>query len=89
MDAEGNLYVADTDNHRVRRIDPAGVISTVAGTGELGYSGDGGPASAAQFAAPLGVAVDTAGNLYVADTFNHRVRRIGSRGCHHDRGGDR
>ena len=81
VDAEGNLYVADTDNHRVRRIDPAGFISTVAGTGELGYSGDGGPASAAQFAAPLGVAVDTAGNLYVADTFNHRVRRIDPAGA--------
>ncbi len=75
-DAAGNLYVADTFNHRVRRIDPAGMITTIAGTGEAGFSGDGGPATAARFAAPTGVAADAAGNLYVADFFNHRVRRI-------------
>ena len=80
VDAAGNLYVADTDNHRVRRVDSAGVITTIAGTGESGYSGDGGPATAARLSLPQGVAVDAAGNLYVADTSNHRVRRIDSAG---------
>ena len=76
LDAAGNLYVADRGNHRVRRIDAAGVITTVAGTGEPGYSGDGGPATAARLNAPSEVALDAAGNLYVADTRNHRVRRV-------------
>ncbi len=80
VDAAGNLYVADTFNDRVRRIDPAGVITTIAGTGEPGYSGDGGPAAAARLDAPHGVAVDAAGNIYVADSFNDRVRRIDPEG---------
>ena len=75
-DAAGNLYVADANNHRVRRIDPAGIITTIAGTGERGFGGDGGPATAARFAAPIGLTIDAAGNIYVADFYNHRVRRI-------------
>jgi sugar lactone lactonase YvrE len=75
-DADGNLYIADTDNHRVRKVAPSGEITTVAGTGVPGYSGDGGAATEAQFNAPEGLAIDSAGNLYVADTGNHRVRRI-------------
>ena len=72
----GNLYVADTFNHRIRRVDPSGTITTVAGTGEEGFSGDNGPAVNAQLAGPTDVAVDAAGNLYVADAFNHRIRRL-------------
>ena len=79
-DAAGNVYVTDPGNHRVRRIDTAGVISTIAGTGEEGFGGDGGPATDAQLGYPAGVAVDAAGNLYLADVVNHRVRRIDTAG---------
>jgi len=76
-DAAGNVYVADYGNHRVRRVAAAtGVITTVAGTGVAGYSGDGGPATAAQLNNPSGVACDAAGNLFIADYYNHRVRRV-------------
>lgn len=77
---DGSLYVADMRNHRVRKVDPQGVISTVAGTGEAGYAGDGGPAVAAKLNLPVGVAVGFAGSLYVADSANHRVRRLGADG---------
>jgi len=77
VDAAGNLYIADTHNHRVRKLSAAtGTISTVAGTGTPGFSGDGGLATAAQLALPTALALDSSGNLYVADTNNHRVRRI-------------
>ena len=76
VDAAGNLYIADNGNHRVRRVDPSGVITTVAGTGAQGFSGDRGPAIAAQLNSPVGVAVDTAGSLYIADRGNERVRRV-------------
>ena len=76
LDGDGNLYIADTDNNRIRRVDPSGTITTIAGTGERGYSGDGGPAVAAQLSLPSGVAVDGAGNLYIADRYNHRIRRV-------------
>jgi sugar lactone lactonase YvrE len=76
LDRSGDLYIADSGNHRVRRVSPAGVITTVAGTGVKGFSGDGGPAGLAQLANPLGVALDRAGNLYIADTGNRRVRRV-------------
>ncbi len=76
MDGGGNLYVADTGNHRVRRIDAIGMISTVAGDGTAGYGGDGGPALEAQLRSPEGVALDAAGNLYISDTGNHRIRRV-------------
>ncbi|MCS7313852.1 MAG: hypothetical protein RMI94_00355 [Bryobacterales bacterium] len=75
-DAAGNLYVADSADHRVRKITPAGIIVTVAGDGEPGFRGDGGPASAARLDAPYGLAADALGNLYVADFGNARVRRI-------------
>ena len=76
VDATGNIYVADGENHRIRKIDAEGTITTLAGTGQRGYGGDGGSATAAQLAYPAGVAVDAAGSLYVADSWNHRVRRV-------------
>ena len=72
----GRVYVADSRNHRIRVVDSSGLISTVAGTGDWGYGGDGGPATQARLSFPCGVAVDGAGNLFVADVENHRVRRI-------------
>ncbi len=79
-DGAGNIYVADAIDHRVRKISPGGVISTVAGTGYPGFSGDGGPAVAAQLNAPYGLAVDAAGSLYIADLGNARVRAVGRDG---------
>ncbi|MFI2620070.1 NHL repeat-containing protein [Streptomyces sp. NPDC018584] len=75
-DASGALYIAEWKGHRVRRIAPDGTITTVAGTGEPGYGGDGGPAARAELNEPGGLVCDAAGHLYVADYWNHRVRRI-------------
>ena len=75
-DIAGNIYVADTGNQRVRKITPDGVVITVAGNGLRGYSGDGGPAVAAQLDTPSGVAVDRSGNLYIGDTGNQRIRKV-------------
>jgi uncharacterized protein (TIGR03437 family) len=80
-DASGNLYVADADNHRVRRVTPAGVISTVAGTGHAGYSGDGGPATAASLNTPWDVKIASDGSLYIADTLNNVVRKVSPAGA--------
>jgi DNA-binding beta-propeller fold protein YncE len=77
FDPAGNLYFSDTFNHRIRRVDGrSGIITTVAGNGVAGYAGDGGPALAAAFNEPYGIAVDRAGNVYVADRHNHCVRRV-------------
>jgi sugar lactone lactonase YvrE len=77
MDAAGNLFIADTHNHRVREVAAAtGIITTIAGTGVAGFSGDVSLATAARLDLPTALAVDLAGNVYVADTDNHRVRRI-------------
>ena len=67
LDGAGNLYIADGNNHRIRKMNAAGVISPVAGNGAAGYGGDGGAAVDAQLNRPYGVAADGAGNLYVAD----------------------
>ncbi len=75
-DSSGNIYIADRDNQRIRRVGPDGIITTVAGTGVAGNNGDGGLAVMAQLNSPTSVSVDAAGNLYVADTGNQRVRRI-------------
>src|ERR1700691_5200876 len=80
VDAAGNLFIADAANHRVRKVTPAGIVSTVAGSGHPGFSGDNGPASAAQLNQPYDVALDAAGNLYIADYGNQRVRAIGTNG---------
>jgi sugar lactone lactonase YvrE len=76
MDHAGNLLIADSDNHRIRKVDTSGVITTIAGTGVGGYSGDNGPATSAQLANPRGVGADAAGNVFVADSSNNRIRRI-------------
>ncbi len=76
VDSKSNLYVADEHNNRIRKITPDGGITTVAGSGTPGYSGDGGLATAAQLYLPSGVAVDPAGNLYIADSGNAVVRRV-------------
>jgi uncharacterized protein (TIGR03437 family) len=76
MDSSGNWYIADTSNNRIRMVTPKGVISTIAGTGTAGSTGDNGPASAALLTAPRGLAVDIFGNLYVADSGNNEVRKI-------------
>jgi len=80
VDSAGNLYVVDTANERVRKVTPEGIISTVAGNGTAGYSGDGGPATAAQLFALDGLAVDSGGNLYIADSFNFRIRKVSAAG---------
>jgi trimeric autotransporter adhesin len=80
VDAAGNLYIADFGNQRVRKVTTTGVISTVAGTGVIGFSGDGGPAVNAQLNSPESIAFDSAGSLYIADSYNRRVRKISADG---------
>jgi uncharacterized protein (TIGR03437 family) len=80
LDGAGNLYFADTANHRIRRISPGGTITTVAGNALPGFSGDGGAATLAELNSPAGVAVDASGILYIADSANNRVRRVGTDG---------
>jgi hypothetical protein len=81
MRAPGELFIADSGNHKVRRIRLEDrEIVTVAGTGDPGFSGDGGPAEAASLNNPLGLAFDPAGNLYIADSKNHRIRRVDTNG---------
>lgn len=75
-DSAGNLFFAETGKHAVRRVSPGGVLTTVVGTGEQGFAGDGGAATAAMLDSPSAVAVDAAGNLFVADAHNHRIRRV-------------
>jgi len=80
FDAGGNLYIADTSNHRIRKVDTNSMITTVAGTNSMGFSGDGGAAINAQLYDPSGVAFDAAGNLYIADTVNNRIRKVDTNG---------
>ena len=97
FDHEGNLYVTDHDNHRIRRIDQNGVVSTVAGSGpsngngrnspgnQGGFAGDGGPATSARLDYPNDVAFDADGNMYIADAGNIRIRKVNQQDYHHRR----
>lgn len=80
FDTSGNLYIADSGNHRIRRVNSEGIISTVAGNGRAEFSGDEGPATEAGLNNPMDIAVDPEGNLYIADTLNHRIRRVDASG---------
>jgi gliding motility-associated-like protein len=80
LDAAGNLYITENTNQRVRKVTPAGIISTYAGTGAAGFSGDGGQATAAQLNGPIGIAIDAAGNFYIADENNYRIRKVTTAG---------
>ena len=80
VDSSGNLYIADSQNARVQKVTPSGSVSTVAGNGKPGYGGDGGAATSAQLNAPLGLALDSAGNLYISDFSNNRVRKVSASG---------
>ncbi len=79
VDLSGNVYIGDESNSRVRKITPAGYISTYAGVGSFGFSGDGGPATNAQVG-PAGLSIDAFGNLYIADRYNHRIRKVSPSG---------
>jgi uncharacterized protein (TIGR03437 family) len=80
VDSSGNVYIADFLNHAVREVNTSGTISTVAGTGIFGFSGDGGPGTSAQLNRPFGLALDGAGNLYIADSNNYCVRKLDKSG---------
>ena len=80
LDNDGNIYISDQWNHRIIKVDTNGVASVFAGTGSYGFSGDGGPATSAQFFGPSYMAFDADGNLYVADRYNNRVRQINTSG---------
>lgn len=79
-DGRGNVYIADTSNNKVLKVDGSGVLTTVAGTGVRGFSGDGGPGNKAMLSKPYAVAIDASGNVVIADSGNHRVRRVDSAG---------
>ncbi len=76
IDAEGNIYIADFLTNAIRKVNTSGIISTVAGNGTNGYGGDGGAATSAQLANPSGIAIDSKGNIYIADCFNNRIRKV-------------
>jgi len=80
VDAAGNLYMADGGNSRIRKVSASGIITTVAGNGTYSFSGDGGPATSAGLNVPTWVAVDSAGNLYITDAGNERVRLVNTSG---------
>lgn len=80
LDATGNLYITDSGSHRVRKVDTHGIITTVAGNGQAGYSGDGSPATNASLYFPQTLTMDAQGNLFIADSYNHRVREVDTNG---------
>ena len=88
VDAAGNLYFSDNGNNRVRKIDPQGIINTVAGNGSCGFSGDGGPASQAELCGPQGVGVDSQQHLFIADAYNGRIRAVNTSGIIETYAGD-
>ena len=76
VDASGNLFIADQRNDRIRMVSTTGIITTVAGSGQKGFSGDGGPATQASLDGPSGVTLDASGNLYIVDHYNYRIRKV-------------
>jgi len=80
LDRNGNIYIADAQNCVIRKINPSGIISTVAGNATVGYSGDGGPASSSQLNLPLDICTDVAGNLYIGDVHNYVIRKVDNAG---------
>ncbi|MEO5646878.1 MAG: MopE-related protein, partial [Chitinophagaceae bacterium] len=80
VDKNGNVYIADQPNNRIRKIDTAGIITTIAGNGTFSFSGDGGPASSAGLFLPTDITIDSVGNIYIADGGNHRIRKINTTG---------
>ena len=80
VDAAGNLFFTDVDNNVVRKIDPKGIISTVAGTGNYGYSGDGGSATSAEFYSPIGIALNSKGEIFISDSHNNVIRKVDLQG---------
>ena len=80
IDKKGNVFIADRANHRIRKVDTSGNITTIAGNGTAGFSGDGGAATSASLNLPSGVAVDSKGNLFIADRSNDRIRKIDTKG---------
>jgi hypothetical protein len=80
FDAAGNMYIDDSHNHCIRKVDPTGIITTVAGTGSSGQSGDGGVATSAQLYYPNRIVLDAYGNLYISDTYNYAVRKVNTSG---------
>jgi hypothetical protein len=81
VDGAGNLFIADHGNSRIRKVDTNGIITTVAGNGTAGYAGDGGAATNSELNGPVGVAVDAAGNLFIADRYNQRIRKVNAEGA--------
>ena len=80
VDISGNVYIADTYNYTSRKVNNVGIITTYAGTGTLGSDGDGGPATFAQLNQPTGIAIDHFFNVYIADTYNFKIRQVTLRG---------
>jgi hypothetical protein len=80
VDGWGNLYIADQQNNRVRKVNTSGIITTVAGNGTMAFAGDGGPATAASLSLPSNVAADDAGNLFISDIYNFRIRKVNASG---------
>jgi sugar lactone lactonase YvrE len=88
VDASGNVYIADEFNARIRKVNAAGIITTIAGNGTLGFSGDSGPATLAELYEPAGVSIDATGNMYIADMINNRIRKVNTMGIITTAGGD-
>jgi len=88
VDVSGNVYIADAGDNRIRKVNTSGIITTVAGTGVASFSGDGGPANVATLNSPYGVAVDAAGNVYIADQSNNRLRMVNTAGIINTIAGD-
>jgi hypothetical protein len=80
VDGSGTVYIADTNNHCIRKVSAVGIITTVAGTGDSGYSGDNGPATSAELYYPAAVVLDGTGGFYIADRYNHRIRKVAANG---------